>query len=58
MNYPNKDDPNIDYDELVNMVLLQGDAIEILIKEVEELKSKVKYLESKRENEWTEKESW
>jgi len=51
MNYPNKDDPNIDYDELVNMVLLQGDAIEILIKEVEELKSKVKYLESKRENE-------
>ena len=46
MKKPNKDDPYIGHDELVNMVLLQGDAIQILIKGVEELKSKVKHLES------------
>ena len=37
---------SIGHDELINMVLLQGNSIGILIKDVEELKTKIVYLES------------
>ncbi len=39
-------EPFIEHDELVDMVLLQGDTIQILIKKVDDLESKAKYLES------------
>jgi predicted GTPase len=39
-------EPFIEHDELVDMVLLQGDTIQILINKVDDLESKAKYLES------------
>ena len=39
------DELNINHDELVDMVLLQGDAIQILIEKVEKLKTGIDKLE-------------